>query len=250
MGTYRIGSLEEFRDIVAGIGPGTGAELELDFLIEEDIPLDKAREIWQKVSQEGGEGTIVNPDVLVGKAEAWEFIQQKLRQLTRWGNHVERKPDELKGKLQDLQAVLDAGGPGLMKCFKAQSFDRAQTFLDSDQNIGDAAELETHIDMMKSLILEAAAGTGSHGREDEDGYYSARECEARQLASQEDATEFNFAFLKMKSDAVEALKEKIEVGVQDLATRFLSKPTNLGSSTADFVSFLDVPMYRGEMMGE
>jgi hypothetical protein len=106
----------------------------------------------------------------------------------------------------------------------------------------DKKETKDHIEAIRALLLQRSPG--SPATDGGDG--SVGECEDREAKEQLDIARFNLAYLELKATGLELLRGHLVGGIAALEKRFVDEPTHLGASDAEFVNFIEVPMYEGE----
>ncbi|XP_066321341.1 uncharacterized protein [Miscanthus floridulus] len=90
----------------------------------------------------------------------------------------------------------------------------------------------------RASIFERCANTGGDG--------SVDDCKNREAKEQLDIARFNLAYLELKARGLELLRGHLVDGIADLEKRFVDEPTHLGAGDAEFVRFIEVPMYADE----
>ena len=100
----------------------------------------------------------------------------------------------------------------------------------------DKKEMRDHIEGIRDLLLQRSPGSpATYG-----GDRSVEECEDREAKEQLDIACFNLAYLELKATGQPV------GGIADLEKRFVDEPTHLGAGDAEFVRFIEVPMYADE----
>ena len=106
----------------------------------------------------------------------------------------------------------------------------------------DKKEMRDHIEGIRDLLLQRSPGSpATYG-----GDRSVEECEDREAKEQLDIACFNLAYLELKATGLELLRGHLVGGIADLEKRFVDEPTHLGAGDAEFVRFIEVPMYADE----
>lgn len=72
-----IRSVAELRDIVELAEPGAQLVLE----VASEMPFDDVRQLWEAVTKEQGPFELYNVEMLLGKQQAADFVEQKIRSL-------------------------------------------------------------------------------------------------------------------------------------------------------------------------
>lgn len=104
----------------------------------------------------------------------------------------------------------------------------------------DEEELIEHAESIRNLVQGSLGSPATDS--DDDG---SEECLERESKEQFDTADFT-QYLKLKSSGLELLTGFLANGIADLEKRFVNKQTHLGAGDADFVRFVDVPVYPKE----
>uniref|UniRef100_J3M2M1 Uncharacterized protein n=1 Tax=Oryza brachyantha TaxID=4533 RepID=J3M2M1_ORYBR len=175
MPTRRVASVHKIRRIVWESRSITN----LNFRVADNVALDSARTIWETVSADGGHGTIDNLFILRGKDEAMKLIQDKIRRLRGWLDHVDGQIAHLESDVKKLEELLDSGGPHLPPSHETVRLDGPVAFIDIDQ-VGDHEVIEEHISDIQSRYSIASPGYP----EPSNGYHSEEQHQMRERADQ------------------------------------------------------------------
>lgn len=106
----------------------------------------------------------------------------------------------------------------------------------------DKEEMREHIKAIRALLLQGSPG--SPATDGGDG--SVDDCEDREAKEQLDIARFNHDYLELKATGLELLRGHLVGGIAALEKPFVDEPTHLGAGDAEFVNFIEVPMYAGE----
>ncbi|XP_015691911.1 uncharacterized protein LOC107304076 [Oryza brachyantha] len=204
MPTRRVASVHKIRRIVWESRSITN----LNFRVADNVALDSARTIWETVSADGGHGTIDNLFILRGKDEAMKLIQDKIRRLRGWLDHVDGQIAHLESDVKKLEELLDSGGPHLPPSHETVRLDGPVAFIDIDQ-VGDHEVIEEHISDIQSRYSIASPGYP----EPSNGYHSEEQHQMRERADQRALARFNIMYLKMKIRTLQALRKRLIKGI-------------------------------------
>lgn len=277
--THDISSLVQMRDIVRG----SDTSVNLRFMIEENCSLNEARNLWKAVRQgPGGVGVLGNPSLLLGKAQAYEVIQRKLRQLERRVKNLTRVLSAIDASTAKLEQVIADGGPGVPAGFEPRVYKGTEAYVDFDEVLsaqiwGDFSSIGLKLGAIRTLLgRECNWGSdfvwyrmiASQLVEDKDLDAHIQEMEAmvlevspgspnaseeqqlteREVVEQRLIAEFNLDYLRIKRRGLAAERLELTSGLGELADRFLASPTRLGAGSTDFVRFVDHSTYAGELL--
>jgi len=218
-------------------------EVQVKFELAADSSLAAAHKLWELVSahQRGGDAELSNPDCLSNKEEALRCVKSKLERLRRWERHLDRKRGKVMEQVSTLNEVIDVGGPGARPGYQPHRCTGLSADIDIDQKV-DEKEMRGHIEAIRALLLQGSPGSPAT----DGGKYSLQSCLDREAEEQLDIARFNLAYLQLKATGLELLSGHLVSGIADLEKRFIDEPTHLGASDAEFVNFIEVPMYADE----
>lgn len=236
--TFKVTTLAQIRELVQDVP----WDVNPSFMVRKSTSLADAHDILGHVSAKGGHGILLNPDLLLHKEEALEFVQRKLTHLRRWKRYMESKLSKVDEKLTVLKSVVEKGGPGVRAVHEPSCFQGDHPCLDTEQDIH-ADDMATHIAQIRALVLEASPGSPAA-----EGYRSAKASIAREKAEQLDISRFNVAYLEVKREALALVDARLEQGIKQLEATFVCRPSCLGAESADFGRFEEVVTHAGEVV--
>ncbi|KAK3149392.1 hypothetical protein QOZ80_3AG0216760 [Eleusine coracana subsp. coracana] len=216
--THVIHSISELRDIASQVDPGTQLLLEVD----SEMPFEDVRQIWEAITKEEGPFELFNLEMICGKQDAADFVQEKIR--TRWSllqlQHV--------GSARPAQYTFMLGMP-------------ARQYLNLDQ-IGTVNANENREEMLRdSFDMPVRVEPSQHP------YWDIPQVWERARKDRRSRIQFNVSYLKIKIDALKALCKQLTKGINGLKGQLKGRMF-VGCANEGFTDFRDLPMMASDPM--
>ncbi|KAL6843566.1 hypothetical protein ACP4OV_026628 [Aristida adscensionis] len=215
-----------------------GPDANLSFEIASNLSLQDARKLWEAVSIEGGHGELGNLEVLWGKAEAADFVDEKIRELEAWREALNGQIGCINSWCLQMQRRLDSGGPSIPLNYAPLTFlGGPQLYLNLAQfgAVDGEANREEILDMFFKMTVPPQTWV-------DDGSYGSRaSSRKREHQDRRSILSLNIRYLKIKRNGLVALKKHIDKGIRDMR-RVFKERMHMGSGNTDFSAFRDIEM--------
>uniref|UniRef100_A0A0D9WVR1 Uncharacterized protein n=1 Tax=Leersia perrieri TaxID=77586 RepID=A0A0D9WVR1_9ORYZ len=234
-----VGSREDIIAHIANEGPLE----DINFRIVDDLPLKEVASFWEMAIEKGNDRwRIQNPELLIAKESAYNFLETRVRSLIRWRNGVDaeiRSLGELVTVLEVEMAENEANPPPIPADYHPRRLHVPRLLINPERGTDHDCRSRSAI-LQQRLKKNELVGQPPYAL-----YWTPDVAWRRELKARQAFRRMNRSFLKVKMDSLSELRDSLTVGIRSVMSMF-SVQDHLGSAPLDYSAlFRDVAPVTG-----
>uniref|UniRef100_A0ACD5ZT72 Uncharacterized protein n=1 Tax=Avena sativa TaxID=4498 RepID=A0ACD5ZT72_AVESA len=230
-------------------------DVDISWRVSEVLPLKDVPALWMALSENRAADAerafdenwyVNNPEMLVDKKAAYEFLEARLADLIMWRNYADASIDEVTEMLKMVSVDLDAHvkPPPMPIGYQTPQLGWSRK-LDADPLVANQGDWKEH---SAGVVQRQNARRSFYRDVSQYKYWLPQEAWVREQEAAQTTREFNREYLEIKRTALVALRDSIVNGIKKVKSRFRGR-SKLGGGRIDYQTlFHDLSFIPGSSM--